>query len=290
MENGEGRFSSLPVLFLYYLGVNDGSPVDGSPGDSLTLMPCTFVQMLAAHPVLLRGRSPAPLPAAPGNINPLQGYPLANLRILVKGFVNKSMFDRGEHVILRDIYQGRVAYVRPATVVYDKADEVALYFAVGTPMKWVYDLDLLAQGTWECRDRIQSKRNILMLLRPDTWHSIWLMWDHSTWEFLQWYVNFQLPFKRTALGFDTADKTLDITVDIDRKWQWKDEGEFAYAQEIGLIQKDEAAVIRAEGERVIGWIEARDYPFTEDWIEWRPDKEWTIPDIPLGWDRVIHGQ
>ena len=113
---------------------------------------------------------------------------------------------RGEHVVLRDIYDGKVKYTRPATVVHDRPDEVALYFAVGTPM-------IYSDRTRECFDRIQTRRNHLMLLRPGDWYGIWLMWWHETWEFWGWYVNLQLPFKRSSHGFDTADQSLDITVD-----------------------------------------------------------------------------
>ena len=186
------------------------------------------------------------------------------------------MLRRGEHVVLRDVYGDKVRYVRPATVVHDRPEEVALYLAVGTPMIW-------SDGTRECYDRIQTRRNILMLLKPDVWHGIWLMWWHTRWEFWGWYVNFQLPFKRSPLGFDTADQALDITVDPDYNWKWKDEDQFAHAQKVGSIKAEDAIAVQVERPKVIRQIEAREYPFTCDWITWRPDADWTIPELPPNW-------
>ena len=186
----------------------------------------------------------------------------------------------GDHVILRDIYFGKVAYVRPMTVVHDRPDEVALFLAEGTPYKTVNGLEPLARGDWEWLDRRHARTNILMLLEPDKWYAIWLMWWHDTGAFWQWYVNFQRPFTRSHVGFDTADKTLDITVDPTGSWSWKDEDEFSYAQDLGLIGAEDARKVRAAADAAIARITARRYPFDGTWREWRPDPLWRMPGIP----------
>jgi Uncharacterized conserved protein len=191
---------------------------------------------------------------------------------------------RGEHVVLRDVYGGKVAYVRPMTVVHDRPEEVALYLAEGTPFKTVNGLEPLVRGDWEWIDRRHARTDVLMLLAPGEWYAVWLMWWHESGEFWQWYVNLQAPFTRSALGFDTADKTLDITVDPSGAWKWKDEDEFAYAQELGLITSREAVEVRRAAESAIRRIEAKLYPFNREWLEWRPDPQWGIPGVPLGWD------
>ena len=192
----------------------------------------------------------------------------------------------GDHAVLRDIYRGKVAYVRPVTVVHDRTDEVALYLAAGTPCKTVRGLEPLARGEWECVDRVQTRTNVLMLLEPDAWYSVWLMWNCDTGELWQWYVNFQSPFARSAIGFDTADKTLDITVDPQRNWQWKDEEEFEYAQRLGLIDSAEAERVRAAARDAIERIENARYPFTDEWLSWGPDPDWGLPAIPRDWHVV----
>ena len=53
-----------------------------------------------------------------------------------------------------------------------------------------------------------------------------LFWDES-WSFLGWYVNLQSPLRRSPLGFDMTDWALDVWVEPDGRWQWKDEDDFA---------------------------------------------------------------
>jgi hypothetical protein len=96
-----------------------------------------------------------------------------------------------------------------------------------------------------------------------------------------WYVNLQEPLRRTPLGFDTCDQLLDLVRTRDGKWRWKDERELGAAVERGFLSNEEAAAIRAEGERVI----AAD-PFPTGWEDWRPDPSWPAPALPPGWDVV----
>lgn len=67
---------------------------------------------------------------------------------------------------------------------------------------------------------------------------------------------------------------------------WKDEDELAEAQRVGLVSATEAAAIRAEGERVIGLIQAGNPPWDLGWASWRPDPAWLVPELPAGWDQV----
>jgi predicted RNA-binding protein associated with RNAse of E/G family len=66
-------------------------------------------------------------------------------------------------------------------------------------------------------------------------------------------------------AFEMTDQALDILVDPDGTWRWKDEDDFAETQALGVWTPEEAAAIRAEGERVIG---ARPWP--SGWEDWRP--------------------
>ena len=91
---------------------------------------------------------------------------------------------------------------------------------------------------------------------------IWQRGDsHSTYEFLGWYVNLEEPWRETPLGFDSTDHLLDVVVDPDRSWRWKDEDHLAQAVEVGLFSQKRADEFRSEGERVIKRIEAWSAPF-----------------------------
>ena len=92
-------------------------------------------------------------------------------------------------------------------------------------------------------------------------------------------MNLQAPNRETRLGFDTTDWAIDIWVEPDGTWRWKDEEDFAEAQALGVLTPTAAAAVRAEGERVVA---ARPWP--TGWEEWRPPPEWTPAALPDGWD------
>jgi predicted RNA-binding protein associated with RNAse of E/G family len=92
-------------------------------------------------------------------------------------------------------------------------------------------------------------------------------------------VNLQEPLRRTPIGFDTADQLLDLVRSPRGEWRWKDEHELVDAVARGYIGADEAATIRAEGERVI----AND-GFPTGWEDFEPDPTWQVPRLPSGWN------
>ena len=98
-------------------------------------------------------------------------------------------------------------------------------------------------------------------------------------------MNLEEPWQETPLGFDTTDHLLDIWVDPDRTWRWKDEDHLAEAVEIGLFTQEKADAVRSEGSSAIERIEAWKPPFSENWEQWRPGKAWPLPQIRAGWDK-----
>ena len=117
-----------------------------------------------------------------------------------------------------------------------------------------------------------------MFIVPGQWRATWVIWTPA-WEFLGWYVNLEEPFRRTPLGFDVRDLQLDILVDTERKWRWKDEDELEGSVERGLISEAVARRARAEGAAAIADIERGAWPFTDDMRDWRPDPAWPIPTL-----------
>jgi predicted RNA-binding protein associated with RNAse of E/G family len=110
-------------------------------------------------------------------------------------------------------------------------------------------------------------------------HSIGVFWDDETDDFRGWYVQLGDPLRPSRFGFDTMDHALDVWIRPDGSWEWKDEDDFAEAQELGVFTPEQAAAIRAEGERVLA---ARPWP--TGWEEWGPDPGWRLPQLPAGWD------
>jgi hypothetical protein len=111
--------------------------------------------------------------------------------------------------------------------------------------------------------------------------------------FTNWYANLEEPavaWRDEGLaGLDTVDWDLDVWVDPDRSWRWKDEELFAERLRFPSLYwvSDEARVRRA-GRDVIALVEAAAFPFDGSLCDYRPDESWTpiIADAPPpGWDR-----
>lgn len=125
---------------------------------------------------------------------------------------------------------------------------------------------------------------VLILTPPDCAHSVWWFFDGSH-RFEGWYVNLERPLGRWHGGIDLQDQALDIWVEPDRTWEWKDEDELQ--ERIGhslYWSEEEVPEIRAEGHRVIAKIEAGVFPFDGTWLDFVPDPHWTPSTMPTNWD------
>jgi len=121
---------------------------------------------------------------------------------------------------------------------------------------------------------------VLQLVRPGDSYTVDVFWDDA-WSFLGWYVNLQAPLQQAELGFDTTDWALDVWVEPDGTWAWKDEDDFAEAIELGVFDAEAAAAVRAVGESVIA-----EHPWPTGWEAWRPPPAWEPLPLPRGWAAV----
>jgi predicted RNA-binding protein associated with RNAse of E/G family len=197
----------------------------------------------------------------------------------------------GETVLLRGVWREKLWFAIVAYIVQDTDDLIALYWHAGTPNRlpgWrITGKDFLVEKQPKLIASTWTRTNLLMLAKPGETHSIELMWDGESGEFLCWYVNLQEPLRRTPLGFDTMDLALDVVINPDRsKWRWKDENEFAGLIELGLVSSSEAKAIRSEGERVIQMAETNQSPFCDGWENWSAPEDWEIPEFPPDWDQI----
>jgi uncharacterized protein len=189
----------------------------------------------------------------------------------------------GEAVLLRTIVTGRVREALPLTFVAQEGDRLALYCAPGTPrMRPTTSIrdDTLAsyEDGWDHFADVWRDNHVLWLVRPTDPYALLLFWN-GDWEFLGWYLNLQDPLRRVPLGFDTREHFLDVVIDPDGSWQWKDEDELERAVELGLFTPHDASAARAAGERVLA-----ERPWPTGWEDWRPDPQWPPPSLPQGWD------
>jgi hypothetical protein len=189
-------------------------------------------------------------------------------------------------VLFRFVWPWRVFSAIPTTVVERSAQRIVLWIAEGTPVRWPRGQRLpipeLRRGEWNWVEA-EWYGGRLMIWERGAAHSVYVQWGREG-EFLGWYVNLEEPWRETRLGLDTTDYLLDVWVDPDRSWRWKDEDHLAEAVEIGLFTPEKAEAIRAEGERAMERIEAWGPPFDEGWESWRPDPSWLPPHLPNDWE------
>ena len=192
----------------------------------------------------------------------------------------------GDVVLLRSVYGGRVRWTFPHRVVAI-APRLALYVCPGSPgkvMKRAYGKDSYVEP-WirgdPPHDHAWEGGSALRLIAPGAAHAIELYWDLE-WSLRGWHVNLQSPAVCSDALVDVTDHALDVWVDPDGAWRWKDEDDFAAMQEHGVFDDDAAAAVRAEGERVLA-----NWPVPTGWEDWRPDSRWSIPELPDDWHVVV---
>ena len=206
-----------------------------------------------------------------------------------------TTWNPGDQIVLRFLRNNPGDLIAPVTVVHDDAHHTALYLAVGTPLKG----QAMRDGTRITRgipfierekliggfaDFTWTDNHVLMLLRKDRMNAIWLKWRDPDWTLVDYYGNIQARPIRTAMGIDTADYLLDVSISRDFQCSWKDEDEWELAREHRLIDASLLDEVRTEGERIMAEVAARAWPFDGSLVDWRPDPSWPVPALPDHWD------
>ena len=203
----------------------------------------------------------------------------------------RSSFGCGEPILYRELDQnGQLIDVKPVTVAEDSEARLALWLPLGTPAKkpelrpnrpgktrdWV-------NGSWALVDSIWQWAELLVIVRPGDCQATWVRWS-AVGEFLGWYVNLQSKLIRTRLGFDFRDHQLDIVVEPDRCWKWKDRDELDLSVSQGRMTPEAGRAVRKEGKRAVVEIERGAGIYSEGWENWRPDASLPRPYLPADWD------
>ena len=133
---------------------------------------------------------------------------------------------------MRSVFRGRVRWTFPHTVVADSPDRVVLSLQPGVEGRWVPRTadghDIRAWGSAiEPSPHVWETTRVLWTTRFGAAHSLGLFWDDASGDFLGWYCNLQEPLRRSPLGFDTLDHALDVWIEPDGTWRWKDEDDLA---------------------------------------------------------------
>lgn len=163
----------------------------------------------------------------------------------------------GTTAVWRSIHDGYVGCTIPAVVVCDDEDAIALYQPPGVTCKVRTGRRggptgrLMLPDGWDggYRDRHWIGSSVRVhFLKPG--YSIVRGWDAERAQFSGWYVNLELPWRRSRIGYDTRDLILDVTIAEDRSsWSWKDEDELAWSRQ---QESWTTSSFTPRGSRVIG--------------------------------------
>ncbi|MGW5360868.1 DUF402 domain-containing protein [Actinopolymorpha pittospori] len=200
-------------------------------------------------------------------------------------------FEVGTTAVRRDVFRGRVWTAGPGRVAADTDELLALARWPGVQrLVATASLDLagessrtqalpaLASGTWGLGKRTWQDTTALNLMLPGSYFSVILFFRDD--DFAKWYVNFERPYRRTEIGIDTFDLLLDLVIDPDLSFRWKDEDEYRQGRRLGIITDAEHRRVEQAREQVIALFNQRTGPFAEHWQSWRRSAEWSTPTLP----------
>jgi hypothetical protein len=194
------------------------------------------------------------------------------------------MWSSGDVIVRREVLHGRPWTGMAVRVVEDRDDLLATYTPEGTPFG--FPEHPFGPHPYHGKEAWHG-HGVLALQRPGEAHSILVFWRGPEREFAGWYVNLQDPFRHTPIGIDTLDHVLDIWIPARGRWRWKDREGLEESVRAGRFTPEQAAAIRAEGERVAGELDAGRRWWDGGWAAWTPDRSWTPEPLPEGWDAVL---
>ena len=206
------------------------------------------------------------------------------------------MWKPGDIVARRGLYRERIWHAMSVVVVKDTPQEIMLSVFPGAEcMDEEHYMSGVKTGvrrwdfidkSWQLKKVTWHTNRVLSIAEPGKYYSIMLFWKHDSNEFLGYYVNFQLPLKRSHCGFDSLDLDLDIVINPDLSFEWKDEEDYQTAIDHGLIIPEWIYEIDKAKPEIFDKLEKRQYPFDGSWLDWKPDPNWEPPKLPENWDKI----
>lgn len=179
---------------------------------------------------------------------------------------------------LREMFQGSPWAVRAVELVHCTPELIVLWYPAGSgfavPQGYFDNNDLfqknrwqIAQQGWQLKQGHWQKNNVLIVKVPERYYSVQLFQDAASGEFLGYYINFELPYTASDLGYDTLDLDLDLMVYPDGKIQWKDVEEYDnavangdigadWSEQVELAKADVMARLKDQSDLSEGWLQA----------------------------------
>ena len=206
------------------------------------------------------------------------------------------MWSPGDIVVWRGIFRDMVWHAQAVTVVQDTSNEIVLALRPGAEGRLEPDYvksQKKGKRRWDFKDqsweldRFEWHTNrLLFLVEAEKYYSTIFFWNDTSNEFLCYYMNFQLPFQRSHCGIDALDLDLDLVINPDLSFEWKDLDDYQKAIDYGVIFREWIQGIEAAKQEILDRLERRRYPFDGSWLDWMPDPNWFPPTLPENWDKI----
>jgi protein associated with RNAse G/E len=207
-----------------------------------------------------------------------------------------DLWRSGDVIVWRGVFRNRLWHAQTVIVVKDTPEEMCVTLLPGTecvaPEGYLDGKDS-AKRRWSFKDKDWKLENyawrtnrLLILLEPDTYYSTMYFWRADSNDFLLYYINFQLPFQRSHCGIDTLDLDLDLIINPDLSFRWKDEDDYQKAIDHEVIMPEWTQAIEIAKKEIFNKLEKRQYPYDGSWLNWMPDPDWLPPKLPKNWDKI----
>ena len=198
-------------------------------------------------------------------------------------------------MVRRDVFRGRVWTQAPVRVLAaDQSSAVTalwpgvvtsgmdLFVGSGDPHDKALrlaSLDVLARGEWGMAEWVWKWNAVVTETVSGRWFSVARMYAQDG-ALRCWYVNFERPPAWHPAGWDTMDLALDLVVEPDGAWRWKDEDEYAQCRRLGVVSDAEHAAVSLARDQAVALIEAGAGVFGVDPASpWLPDEGWPRPTL-----------
>lgn len=206
------------------------------------------------------------------------------------------MWEPGEIIVWRGIFRDMVWHAQAIIVVQDTEKELVLALLPGAEAMIEPDYvknQKKGKRRWDFKDQPWTLEKVnwhtnrlLFLVEPEKYYSTIFFWNHTSNEFLCYYINFQLPCQRKHCGIDTLDLDIDLVIHPDFSFTWKDLDDYKTAIDHGVIFPEWIQGIEAAKPEILEKLEKHQYPFDGAWLNWMPDPRWSPPTLPENWDKI----
>jgi hypothetical protein len=174
-----------------------------------------------------------------------------------------TAFEPGAVITVREVLHGQPWLEFPETVQSDDGEVLATVQAEGAPLSFFADHPV--PHPWR-HVPAWTGTTVLKLRRAGDWYSVWKFFD-SDGRFLHWYVNFEEPVRRVPGGVEVNDLQLDVVVDPDGAWRWKDVEDLGPSVASGRMSAEELRNVLDAAAEVAGLL-GRDERWWSPWDEW----------------------